>query len=177
MASFDTMGLDALILDLDELSEIPENVIDDMLEAGGQVIANAHRAQLENQGLVKSRTLKDSVAIRKKMTNANHGIGSGNFRAGCDTKYVLIYPEGTHHTYKAKVSTYTKMNWGRKGIAKTKGGGSKNASNQDVGFVHEFGGHGNAATQWMREANEKHAGEAVEAEFAVFDKWHKSHNL
>lgn len=58
-----------------------------------------------------------------------------------------------------------------------KGGGTAIASNQDVGFVLEFGGHGNDASQWMRTANEKHAGEAVEAEFAVFDDWHKSHNL
>jgi hypothetical protein len=59
---------------------------------------------------------------------------------------------------------------------KTKGG-EKKATNQDVAFVHEYGGHGNDATQWMRKANEEHAAEAVEAEFAVFDAWHKKHNL
>lgn len=177
MAKFDTMGLDALVLNLDEIGDIPEDVLDNMLEAGGRVIVNAHKAELQEQGLVKSHKLVDSVAIHKKATNSNHGIGSGDFRPGIDTKYVLIYPKGTHHTYKAKAGTYTKMNWGRPGETKTKGGGTANATNQDVAFVHEFGGHGNTATQWMRVANEKHAGEAVEAEAAVFFKWQQSHNL
>lgn len=177
MAKFDTMGLDALIIDLDEIGDIPDDVVDDMLEAGGQIIANAHREELQKQGLVETGKLKSSVTVHKKMTNRNHGIGSGNFRAGPDTKYVLIYPEGEHHTYRRKSGTYTKMNWGKAGGTKTKGGGSAVSTNQDVAFVHEFGGHGNAPTQWMREANEKHAGEAVEAEAAVFYKWQESHNL
>lgn len=177
MAKFDTMGLDALMIDLDEIGDIPDEVIDEMLEAGGEIIANAHREELQRQGLIETGKLKDSIAVHKKMTNANHGIGSGDFRAGADTKYVLIYPQGEHHTYRAKSGTYTKMNWGRAGKTKIKGGGTAKASNQDVAFVHEFGGHGNTPTQWMREANEKHAGEAVEAEDAVFRKWQASHNL
>jgi len=165
MASFDTMGLDALILDLDEISELDDDTAEAMLEAGGEVIRKAHVAEIKSRFSSHSGKFEASPTVHKKMG------GNGSQR------YVLIYPGGPHHTYKATVSTYTKMNWGRKGITKTKGGGTKETSNQDVGFVHEFGGHGNAATQWMREANEKHAGEAVEAEFAVFDKWHKSHNL
>lgn len=177
MAKFDTMGLDALLIDLDEIGDIPDSVIDDMLEAGGEIIANAHREALQSMGLVKTGKLKGSIAVHKKMTNRNHGIGSGDFRAGIDTRYILVYPEGEHHTYRRKSGTYTKMNWGRVGKTKTKGGGTAKATNQDVAFVHEFGGHGNAPTQWMREANEKHAGEAVEAEDAVFRKWQASHNL
>lgn len=176
MASFDTTGLDALIIDLDEIGNIPDNVTDDMLEAGGEVIRKAHVEAIKNTFGKVSGRLEISPVVRKKETNRNHGIGSGNFRAGADTKYVLVYPEGEHHTYNARAKTYTKMNWGKPKTT-TKGRHEKEATNQDVAFVHEFGGHGNAATQWMRETNEKHADEAVEAEFAVFDEWQKSHNL
>jgi len=163
MASFDTMGLDALVLDLDEISEIDEDTMWGMLEAGGEVIRDAHEAAIEERFSEHSGKLAASPKVRRKMSGGS--------------RYVLIYPEGTHHTYRAKSGTYTKMNWGRAGETKTKGGGSAEATNQDVAFVHEFGGHGNAATQWMRETNEKHAGEAVEAEAAVFYKWQESHNL
>ena len=162
MASFNTMGLDALILDLDEISELDEETAQAMLEAGGEVIRQAHVAEIKARFSSHSGKLAASPTVYKKMSGSK--------------RYVLIYPEGSHHTYKARVSTYTKMNFGKKGKTRARKNAG-NASNQDVGFVHEFGGHGNAATQWMREANEKHAGEAVEAEFAVFDKWHKSHNL
>lgn len=163
MATFDTNGLDALILDLDEIKEIDDGTISEMLKAGGRVIQKAHTEEIKARFTTRSGKFATSPQIFEKM-----GRGS---------RYVLIYPAGTHHTYRKRTSTYTKMNWGRKGKTRTKGGGAGTALNQDVGFVHEFGGHGNTATQWMREANEKHAGEAVEAEFAVFDEWQKSHNL
>lgn len=70
-----------------------------------------------------------------------------------------IYPRGNHHIYHAK------------------GGGSTVASDQDVGFVHEFGGHGNPATAWMLNANEKCAEATVDAEEKALDKWLNSLNL
>lgn len=163
MAKFDTMGLDALVLDLDEISSIDDETMWGMLEAGGKIIKAAHEAAIKEKFSERSGKLVSSPKIRRKISGSS--------------RYVLIYPEGTHHTYKAKTGTYTKMNWGRAGETKTKGGGTVEATNQDVAFVLEYGGHGNAATQWMREANEKHAGEAVEAEAAVFYKWQQSHNL
>lgn len=165
MASFDTMGLDALILDLDEIGEIDEDTITGMLEAGGEVIRKAHVEAIKNIFGKVSGHLEASPTVYIKTSSKG-----GNYR------YVLVYPEGAHHTYGARAKTYVKMNWGKPEI-KTKGKHKKEATNQDVAFVHEFGGHGNAATQWMRETNEKHADEAVEAEFAVFDEWQKSHNL
>ena len=73
--------------------------------------------------------------------------------------YALIYPEGQHHTYHAKKA----------------GGGV--ATNAEVGFVHEFGGHGNAATAWMLNANEKNADATAQAEEKVYDEWLNSLNL
>lgn len=73
--------------------------------------------------------------------------------------YALIYPQGTHHTYHAR------------------SGGSGVAGNAEVGFVHEFGGHGNAAKAWMLNANEKCAESMAKAEEQVYDKFLASHNL
>lgn len=160
---FDTNGLDALILDMNEISQIDDDTMWEMLDAGGEVIKSAHEAELKSQFATRTGKLAGAPTVRRKR--------------GGGTRYVLVYPAGEHHTYSSRQKTYVKMNWGRKGKTQTKGGGDKAASNQDVGFVLEFGGHGNAAAQWMRIANEKHAGEAVDAEFAVFDRWHKSHNL
>ena len=72
--------------------------------------------------------------------------------------YALIYPEGQHHTYHAKK-------------------GSGVSTNAEVGFVHEFGGHGNAATAWMLTANEKSADATAQAEEQVYDEWLNSLNL
>ena len=73
--------------------------------------------------------------------------------------YALIYPQGTHHTYHARK------------------GGDATARNADVGFVHEFGGHGNAAKAWMLNANEKCSEDMAKAEEQVYDKFLKSLNL
>lgn len=74
-------------------------------------------------------------------------------------RYALIYPKGEHHRYRPK------------------SGGDGVARNADLGFVHEFGGHGNAATGWMRDANDGCAGATAEAEEKAYDAWLKTHNL
>ena len=160
---FDTMGLDSLIIDLDAIREIDDDTWNRMLEAGGEIIRKAHEEKIRELFASHTGHLAGSPFVHKKR--------SGNKR------YVLIYPKGTHHAYRAKSGTYTKMNWGRAGKTKTKGGGSVRATNQDVAFVHEFGGHGNYPSQWMRAANEQHASEAVDAMEAVYNEFLSKHNL
>lgn len=142
--SFNTNGLDSLILDMDEICDIPDDTMWAMLDAGGAVIENAHKEELETRFSSHTGKLHLSPKARRKQRGGQ--------------KYILIYPKGEHHTYTPKT-------------------GNGVASNQEVGFVLEFGGHGNVPTEWMRDANEKHADEAVEAEFKPFDDWHKKHNL
>lgn len=165
MAMLNTNGLDDLMFDLNDLGNIPVDVIDEMLMAGGEVIVEGQKSELRSEGLVgETRNLISSVGIHRKRHSATQ-------------HYVLIYPSGTHHTYRARSGTYTKMNWGRSGGTKTKGGGTKAATNNDVGFVHEFGGHGNQARQWMRTANEKNIDKAVNAEYAVYNNYLASKGL
>lgn len=84
---------------------------------------------------------------------------STDIKSPSGAKYALIYPVGQHHTYKARK------------------GGTAVARNADVGFVQEFGGHGNAAHQWMREANEESLDEMTDAEEKEYDAWLKSLGL
>lgn len=164
MARFEANGLEDLMIDLRTIAEVPQSVIIEMLEAGGKVIARAHEESLNYFGLVETGTLKSSITVHRKTHTVN-------------SFYVLVYPYGTHHRYHAKSGSYTKYNWGRAGGTRSKGGGTKEATNNDVGFVQEFGGHGNEPTQWMRIANEKFAGEAIDAEFKVYDDYLRSKNL
>lgn len=169
MARLETMGLDELILDTKELAALPDSVVWNMLEAGGEVIKDAHKKAVSSEfgsptygGLITH--LKDSISSYHKVKGT--------------LKYILVYPKGAHHTYNKRFRTYVRFNWGREDLRlQTTGGGEATSSNQDVAFVHEFGGHGNDATQWMRKANEQNVGKAVGAEASVYEDWLKSHNL
>lgn len=145
---FDTMGLDSLIIDLDAIREIDDDTWNRMLEAGGEIIRKAHEEKIRELFASHTGHLAGSPFVHKKR--------SGNQR------YVLIYPKGTHHIYHAR---------------RAAGGGAKDAPNQDVAFVHEFGGHGNYPSQWMRAANEQHTSDAVDAMEAVYDEFLSKHNL
>lgn len=138
MARFNAEGIEGLQLSFEEFADLPDDVVEDILLAGGEVIRDAHIEAIN----------------RRFDKHTGHLIGSPTIqpKAG-NQRYVLVYPRGTHHTYQA-----------------TKGGNAK-ATNADVGFVHEFGGHGNESSQWMREANERAADAMVDAEAAVYDAW------
>lgn len=147
MAMIETNGLDELVLDMATIAALPGEVVDRMLMAGGDVIANGHRQEIDALGLVDGGQLKKSIQVLKKISRS------------ADMRYVLVYPQGKHHTYHAR------------------SGGERDATSGDVGFVHEFGGHGNAAQGWMRNANEKHIEEAVEQEMSIYDQFLKSNRL
>lgn len=67
--------------------------------------------------------------------------------------YVLVYPKGKRRPVDEQQKA--------------------TATNNDVGFVHEFGApeHGITAKQWMRSANEQSADEITEAEYKKYDEW------
>lgn len=167
MARFNAEGIEGLLLSMEEFEKIPDGVVEDILMAGGEVLAKGHSESLRSHGLVKTGKLSGAIKVHSKAGGASNGFN----------RHVLIYPDGPHHTYNKRSRSYTKHNWGRKGKTKTTSGGSAVATNNDVGFVHEFGGHGNEATQWMREANEKNADKAVDAEEKAYHQWLDSLNL
>ena len=145
MATFQCNDIDGFVLNMEEFARLPDETVGEMLAAGAEVVRNAHVQAISRMGQHTGRLIGSP---RIKMSKNGRG------------RYALIYPDGVHHTYRARK------------------GGTANARNAEVGFVQEFGGHGNTKhRQWMRDANEKSAEATTEAEARVYDKWLKSINL
>lgn len=165
MASFDTSGLDGLVFSLEEVGAMPDELIDGMLEAGGAMIAEYHKAELNTQGLVDTGALRDSISVHKK-------------RGRDGSRYVLVYPYGNHGAYNRKlvVKAYKRSKHGR---TYTIGGDTKEVSNSDVGFVLEFGApeRGIVPRQWMRIANEKGISDVIVEEKDVYEQFLDKLNL
>lgn len=145
MATFECNDIDGFALDMEEFAKLPDETVSNMLAAGAEVVRNAH-----------------VQAISKMGKHTGHLLGSPQIKMAKNSRgrYALVYPGGTHHSYRPRR------------------GGTAEARNAEVGFVQEFGGHGNIKhLQWMRNANEKSAEATTEAEAKVYDMWLKSINL
>lgn len=164
MARFNSVGIDELQLSFAELARLPDNVIDAMLDAGGAVLVAAHKKSLRSLGLVNTGKLAESISAHKKRSGGK--------------RYLLVYPYGQHHTYNQRLVT-KKYARSKSGRTYTVGGGKGVASNDEVGFVLEFGAPGRniSSRNWMKRANESAADEVAAAEMKPYEKWLNSINL
>lgn len=166
MATFECNDIDGFCLSMEEFANIPDSVVDDILRAGAEVVKKAHVNAIAKMGQHTRHLIGSPAIIMKRRTSGTFG------------RYALVYPQGVHHTYRKKAHSYTKYNWGRAGGTRQTSAGEGTASNAEVAFIQEFGGHGNTKNlNWMRDANEKSADATTEAEARVYDKWLKSINL
>lgn len=170
MAKFNAEGIDGLELSLAEIEALPEDVVCEILDAGADVVVAEQKRVLKSMGLYKSHALHDSVQGFRKVGKVD----------GSKKRYVMIYPYGTRRFYNRKLQE--KIGYGhkyRKARAYTVGGDRKAVTNNDVGFIHEFGAprKGIQAKQWMRKANINAAEAMAAAEFSVYDRWLKSKDL
>lgn len=168
MAQFNAEGIDGLMLTLKQFSEIPDEVVEKMLEAGGEVVVAAHKQSLQSLGLVDTHALMDSIKAHSKV-----GV-----KDGVRKRYVLVYPTGKHGTRNRRKVTKTYKR-SKHGTTYTVGGDTVDVTNSEVGFIHEYGAprKGIPAKQWMKKANEACAAQMVNAEFSVYDQWLKSLDL
>jgi len=81
MASFEVNGIDALTADLTALAEIPDDVLDAMLEAEATVIEDAQRRTAFSMGVHRTGMMISSISRTKIKTN-KHG------------RFLLVYPQG-----------------------------------------------------------------------------------
>ena len=161
MARFTVHGLDALIEDMLALSEIPESVVDDMLKTSADIALRAMKQSIQSLGLVDTSQLLNSlVAVQKR--NKQGKI------------YYLIYPRGTRKDMYVGAKLRRVSIKGRR-----KNGQSIKMTNNDVGFVLEFGAprRNKKAYQWMRTALEGCADEVLAAQARIYDEWLKSKDL
>lgn len=168
MAKFNAQGIEGLELSLKEFAEIPDDVVEEMLDAASEVVVAAHKQKIQSLGLVDTGKLVNSIKAHKKAGSRSNGFH----------RYVLVYPTGKHNSYNRKKVTKVYKN-SKHGRTYDVGGDVKNVTNNDVGFVLEYGApkRGKRAYQWMRSANEESADAVAGAEFAIYDKWLKTKGL
>jgi len=168
VARFNAKGIDQLSLSFEEFAAIPDDVVEEMLVEGGKVVVAAHKQSVQALGLVDSGRLRNSITAHSKVRR----------RGGISERYVLVYPEGKHGDRNRRKVTkaYKRSKHGR---TYTVGGDTVEVTNNEVGFIHEFGAprKGIPAKQWMAKANEACAEEMVAAEYAVYNRWLNSLNL
>lgn len=168
MARFNASGIEGLELSMQEFSEIPDEVVEEMLMAGGKVVEEAQKKKIRSLNLVKSEKLLKSIKAFSKAGGASNGW----------RRHVLVYPSGKHGTRNRRAVTkaYKRSKHGR---TYTYGGDVKTVTNNEVGFIHEYGApkRGITAKQWMRLANEECASDMVQAELKVYDRWLKEKGL
>lgn len=95
MARFNAEGIDDLGLSLQEIAEIPDNVVDEMLLAGGDITVKAHKQKIEALGLVDSGQLRDSIKAKVKAGGAKDGW----------SRSVLVSPSGKRRNSKVNNAT------------------------------------------------------------------------
>lgn len=168
MAKFNAQGIEGLELSLQEFAQLPDEVVEEMLDAAAEVTVRSHKAKIRTLGLVDTGKLAGSVKAFKKAGGQKNGW----------KRFVLVYPAGKHGTRNRKKVTKTYKN-SKSGRTYSYGGDTKDVTNSEVGFIHEFGApkRGIPAKQWMRKANAECAAEVEAAEFAVYDRYLKSKGL
>lgn len=161
MADFSVQGLNDLMLSMQEIEEIPENVVDDMLNAAAEIGTAAMKTELQGLGLVETGQLINSLRVLKKKDK------NGKL-------YYRVYPSGSR---KNSIIDGRLRRVSIKG--RRKNGSAIKMGNNDVGFVLEFGAPraNKRAYQWLRSALEASADSISAEQTRIFDKWLKSKNL
>lgn len=169
MANFNTTGIEGLELSLEEVADLPEDVLLEMLEAEGEVIQRAQVKKIRELDLIESHQLEESIVVDRKLR------GNGRY-SGSTTRYILVYPKGVRKKTDGSTQT-TRRHFKKKRAGKTES--VHDTTNGEVGFINEFGAprRGIGPAQWMRTANEEAADEAAQAAMRVYDAWLKRKGL
>lgn len=84
MAQFDSVGLEGLMMSLEELAALPEAVVREMLTAEGEVLKAAQiRSAQKTFSAKRSRQLEASIVVGEKLLKGKNG------------PYITVYPQGT----------------------------------------------------------------------------------
>ena len=155
MPTLETSGLDEFVLALDEIAEIPDSVMESMLNAAGDVLAEAQKKKGRAYGICQREgggKMLDSIKKRKPGRTADGGYIRVGFAGG-------------------RVRTHNKR--------KTKPATVSYASNAEIAFYNEYGlpGRGIPARPFIRDANDESTGEAVKAAADIYYDWLESKNL
>lgn len=144
MARVEFSGIDEVVTSLTELSELPDEVIDAMLNARADVVVKAQRAEARKLG----------TEYRNKGQKKNYATGmtansirKGKVKVKDGQRVLYITPTGSR----------------RRGKTKTR--------NAEIAFLNEYGTRTINARNFIRIANERAADAATAAEFEVYSRY------
>jgi hypothetical protein len=82
MASINFEGLDDLIADLEKVRDLPDDVMEEMLDAEAEIVIKAHKSELESRGMRRTGQLIGSIGATNKISRGfSHSVD--------------VYPQGT----------------------------------------------------------------------------------
>lgn len=144
MVKFEFNGIDTLIADLEKLAVIDEETAYSILEAGAEALRAVQQAVLRRMGLINPvmPQLIYSLQISRKK--------------GKDGVLVRLGPRGKRKNNKK--------------ASKRKKGGTYANTNDEVGYVLEYGSPRIKPRHWMETANEEGGAACTEAMQAAWDK-------
>lgn len=151
MAEFSFKGLDEVRLSFTEVAQLPDELVDEMLNAGADVIVPAQRREAEKLGKVGGYRNPNQKRDYSTGTTAR-AIKKGRVKVKDGWRVLYVTPTGSR-TRGKKLPRATR--------------------NAEIAFVNEFGTRTIHARGFLAKANEASAA----AEFEVYDKWLKSKNL
>nr|DAL07473.1 MAG TPA: hypothetical protein [Caudoviricetes sp.] len=161
-------GIDDVVQSLQQLAELPDEVIDEMLNARADVIVEAQRAEASKLGMYETKTTHNNTR-NTSATNILRG-------------QTQSYSQGT--TAKSIKKGKVKIKNGQRVLYVTPTGsrkrGKKNpkrTKNSEIAFLNEYGTRTINARNFIRIANERSADAAVAAEFEVYSRWLESRGL
>lgn len=171
---FDYGRMEGLTLSLERIAKMPEETIKEIVAAGANVVMKEQQRIIIKLGIYETGTLHGSIQTTHRRTKYGDRFAFE----------MIVYPYGTRKYYMSRVQE--KLGYGYKyGIQRrearkyTTGGKRKAVTNNDVGFIHEFGAprKGIKPKQWMKQANINAEEAMVQAEFEVYDRYLKSQDL
>lgn len=152
MAEISFKGLDEFALSLKEVAELPDAVVDAMLNAGADVAVDAQRAEALKLG--KFDGYRNKGQTRDWSTGETaRSIKKGKIKTKNGTRVIYVTPTGARKRGK----TVTR--------------------NAEIAFLNEYGTKTIRARNFLRTANEKCAKQHVAAQAEVYNRWLESKNL
>lgn len=149
MAHIAVDGLGPLIDDLTELAALPDDVVDDMLNAGADVLVQAQQKEVQQQwnGPYSIGISSESIQKDRKIRTTKY--------IGITGHYINVYPQGERKR------------------------GGRSVRNAEIAFINEYGApkRGIAARPAIFTANAEAADEAVDASEKVYHAYLDSKNL
>lgn len=156
MARFTFNGIDSLDAEFDKLTSVSDDVMYGILEAGAEVLKTSQQRVLRRLGLMDPKVpqLINSLTVTRITRHENPAV--------------QLRPTGKR---KNKKNSYTRHKKISDGSNRRHSSGSYANTNEEVGYMLEYGTPRMPAKHWMEKGNEEGIDGCVAAEEAAWNKY------